>query len=68
VVRRERQLPLKGTVLVERGDAVGPTRRGPHRPAGNVQTVNLAARLAIDPARVAATLLARRSAAPGRGR
>jgi hypothetical protein len=53
VVRRERRLPLKGAVLVARGDRVdAETVVARTELPGNVQTVNLAARLAIDPARV----------------
>jgi len=59
VVRRERRLPLKGTVLVKQGDAVEPgTVVARTDLPGNVQTVNLAARLAVDPARAPDTLLA----------
>jgi hypothetical protein len=58
LVRRERRLPLKGEVLVRVGDAVGPdTVVARSELPGNVQTVNLAARLAVDPAQVAGTLL-----------
>src|SRR5262249_22838737 len=57
-VRRERRAPLKGEVLVAAGDAVGPdTVVARCELPGNVQTVNLAARLAVDPAAVAGTLL-----------
>ena len=57
-VRRERRLPLKGTVLVKRGDPVEPdTVVARTDLPGNVQTVNLAARLAADPARVPESLL-----------
>jgi hypothetical protein len=57
-VRRERRLPLKGEVLVRVGDAVGPDSVVARSELpGNVQTVNLAARLAVDPAQVAGTLL-----------
>ncbi len=57
VVRRERRLPLKGQVLVRCGDAVGPQDVVARTELpGNVQTVNLAARLGVDPARVADTL------------
>lgn len=52
-VRRERRLPLKGEVLVQAGDMVGPdTVVARAELPGNVQTVNLAARLGVDPARV----------------
>lgn len=58
VLRRERRLPLKGEVLVRAGDAVGPdTVVARTELPGNVQTVNLAARLAMDPARVASSLV-----------
>jgi hypothetical protein len=57
VVRRERRLPLKGAVLVKPGDAVEPdTVVARTDLPGNVQTVNLAARLATDPARVPESL------------
>jgi len=60
VVRRERRLPLKGEVLVSRGDRVTPgTVVARTDLPGNVQTVNLAARLGIDPARVPESLLLR---------
>ncbi len=53
VVRRERRLPLKGRVLVGPGDAVGPdTVVARTELPGNVQTVNLASRLSVDPANV----------------
>lgn len=58
VLRRERRLPLKGRVLVARGDAVRPdTVVARTELPGNVQTVNLAARLAVDPAKAHETLL-----------
>lgn len=53
IVRRERRLPLRGEVLgavgemVEPGQVVARTRL-----PGNVQSVNLAGRLGVDPARV----------------
>ncbi len=57
-VRRERRLPLRGEVLVGRGDAVEPdTVVARAELPGNVQTVNLSARLGLDPARVTGTLL-----------
>ena len=57
VLRRERRLPLKGRVLVAAGDAVGPdTVVARTELPGNVQTVNLAARLAVDPAKAYETL------------
>lgn len=58
VVRRERRLPLKGEVLVSRGDRVAAdTVVARTELPGDVQTVNLAARLAIDPARVPDSLI-----------
>ena len=57
VVRRERRLPLKGDVLVAAGDAVAAdTVVARTELPGNVHTVNLASRLSLDPARVAAAL------------
>jgi len=57
VMRRERRLPLKGRVLVERGAAVGPdTVVARTELPGNVQTVNLASRLSVDPAKAPETL------------
>jgi hypothetical protein len=57
VVRRARRLPLKGHVLVQAGDAVGPHDVVARTELpGNVQTVNLASRLGLDPARVAQAL------------
>ncbi len=53
LVRRERRLPLKGQVLVAVGDPVGPQDVVARTELpGNVQTVNLTARLGVDPARV----------------
>jgi len=53
VVRRERRLPLKGRVLVKAGDAVGPHDIVARTELpGNVQTMNLASWLDIDPAQV----------------
>jgi hypothetical protein len=58
VVRRERRLPLRGKVLVRSGDKVAPHDVVARTELpGNVQTVNLAARLGVDPERVPATLL-----------
>jgi hypothetical protein len=49
---------LKGEVLVKLGQAVGPDSVVARSELpGNVQTMNLAARLAVDPAQVAGTLL-----------
>ena len=56
-VRRERRLPLKGEVLVASGEAVDAhTVVARTELPGNVQTVNLAARLSVDPARAEAAL------------
>jgi hypothetical protein len=58
VLRRERRLPLKGEVLVERGQAVRATDVVARtRLPGNVQTVNVANALGIDPSEVPRTLL-----------
>src|SRR5689334_2443346 len=58
VVRRERRLPLKGTVLVAKGDVVeAHTVVARTELPGNVQTVNLASRLGIDPAKAPASLV-----------
>ena len=57
VLRRERRLPLKGNVLVEKGQAVeAETVVARTELPGNVQTLNLAARLSVDPARAEAAL------------
>jgi hypothetical protein len=57
LVRRERRLPLKGQVLVRSGDSVGPQDVVARAELpGNVQTLNLAARLGVDPVRAAQTL------------
>lgn len=57
VVRRERRLPLRGEVLVAPGAVVAPdTVVARTELPGNVQTVNVAARLGLDPARVAGAL------------
>ena len=57
-VRRERRLPLKGHVRVMLGDAVGPdTVVASTNLPGNVQMLNLAAKLALDPTRVPESLL-----------
>lgn len=68
VVRRERRLPLKGYVLVRAGDPVeaGTVVARTELP-GNVQTLNLAARLSADPARVPAALTRPIGAAVKRG-
>jgi hypothetical protein len=58
VLRRERRLPLKGDVLAKAGDLVEPdTVVARTELPGNVQTVNLAARLSLDPANVEAALI-----------
>lgn len=52
VLRRERRLPLKGDVLAEVGAIVAAdTVVARTELPGNVQTVNVAAKLALDPAR-----------------
>ena len=58
VLRRERRLPLKGTVMVAAGARVE-ARAVVARTElpGNVQTLNVAARLSIDPVRVPGALL-----------
>lgn len=67
-LRRERRLPLKGDVLVEKGAVVAAdTVVARTELPGNVQTVNLAARLSLDPARVPAALLVPVGAAVRRG-
>jgi hypothetical protein len=53
VIRRERRLPLKGEVTVTAGTpVVADTVVARTELPGNVQTVNVAARLSLDPARV----------------
>lgn len=57
VLHRERRLPLKGTVLVKVGDAVETdTVVARTELPGNVQTVNLAAKLGLDPAKAPGSL------------
>ena len=57
IARRTRRLPLRGQVLVHAGDTVGPQDVVARTELpGNVQTVNLAAWLGVDPARVAQAL------------
>jgi hypothetical protein len=58
IVRRERRLPLKGEVLVKAGERVHATTvvARTHLP-GNVQTVNVASALGVEPADVAKRLL-----------
>lgn len=56
-LRRERRLPLKGHVLVRAGDLVeASTVVARTELPGDVQTLNVAARLAIDPAAVPGAL------------
>ncbi len=58
VLRRERRLPLKGDVLVAQGDRVAAdTVVARTELPGNVQTVNLASKLSVDPAKVAEALV-----------
>src|SRR5262245_3881840 len=58
VLRRERRLPLKGDVLVSAGHHVAPdTVVARTDLPGNVQMVNAAAQLSLDPASVPAALL-----------
>ncbi|HEY3216642.1 MAG TPA: hypothetical protein VGK93_09135 [Candidatus Eisenbacteria bacterium] len=67
-LRRERRLPLRGDVLVAPGDAVAPdTVVARTELPGNVQTINLAAKLALDPARVPGALTRPLGAAVKRG-
>ena len=59
VLRRERRLPLKGEVLVSVGHHVAPdTIVARTELPGNVQIVNVAAQLSLDPAAVPSALLA----------
>ncbi|HET9327707.1 MAG TPA: hypothetical protein VFQ05_13155 [Candidatus Eisenbacteria bacterium] len=58
VLRRERRLPLKGQVLVKASEHVSAkTIVARTELPGNVQTVNIAAKLAIDPAKVPESLV-----------
>ena len=58
VLRRERRLPLKGTVTVATGARVeADTVVARTELPGNVQTLNVAARLSIDPVKVPRALL-----------
>jgi hypothetical protein len=58
VLRRERRLPLKGQVLVAPGQEVTPeTVVARTELPGNVQTVNVAGKLSLDPAQVAGALV-----------
>jgi hypothetical protein len=57
VLKRERRLPLRGNVLVEVGQDVAPeTVVARTELPGNVQIVNVAAQLSLDPANVPAAL------------
>lgn len=57
-LERERRLPLRGDVLVEVGDTVEPgTVVARTELPGNVQIVNLASKLSIDPAKTMDALL-----------
>ena len=57
IIRRERRLPLRGQVLVKTGDSVGPQDVVARTELpGNVQTINLASRLDVDPGRIPQTL------------
>src|SRR5262245_19697771 len=58
LVRRERRLPLQGEVLVAKGDTVAArTIVARTLLPGNVQTVNLASALGVEPAETAAKLV-----------
>jgi len=58
MLRRERRLPLKGQVVVQADDRVrADTVVARTELPGNVQTVNVAAKLAIDPAKVPSALV-----------
>jgi len=58
LVRRERRLPLKGEVLVQQGEKVTAQAIVARTMLpGNVQTVNLASQLGVEPADVQARLL-----------
>jgi hypothetical protein len=58
VVRRERRLPLKGQVLVRKGDPVAPQDVVARTELpGSVQVLNLTSRLGIDPHRVPESLV-----------
>ncbi|MBI1795974.1 MAG: hypothetical protein HY076_02215 [Candidatus Eisenbacteria bacterium] len=68
VIRRERRLPLKGEVLARIGDAVdADTVVARTELPGNVQTINVASRLALDPARVPDSLVAPVGSAVAKG-
>lgn len=56
-VRRERRLPIRGQVLVRVGEVVGPQDVVARTELpGNVQAVNLASRLGVEPAQAPRTL------------
>jgi len=58
VVRRERRLPLRGQVVVQAGDHVAAdTVVARTELPGNVQTLNLASKLSVDPVKTPDTLL-----------
>ncbi len=58
VLRRERRLPLRGEVRVARGEAVEADRVVARTELpGNVQTVNVASKLSVDPAKVPEALV-----------
>ncbi len=58
LVRRERRLPLRGEVLVEVGQRVEPDQVVARTELpGNVQMLNLAARLGVDPAKAVDQLI-----------
>jgi hypothetical protein len=58
IVRRERRLPLRGRVAVQAGDTVAAdTVVARTDLPGNVQTLNLASKLSVDPAKAPDTLL-----------
>jgi len=58
LVRRERRLPLRGSVLARVGDAVRPPDVIARTELpGNLQTINVALRLGVEPARVAQMLV-----------
>ncbi len=58
ILRRERRLPLKGDVLVVAGDRVeADTVVARTELPGNVHTVNIAAKLSVDPAKVSESLV-----------
>lgn len=68
VLRRERRLPLKGDVLVNVGHHVAPdTVVARTALPGNVQIVNVAAQLSLDPAAVPAALLVPVGSVVGKG-